>query len=113
VNISEVLDPATRSAKVRIELPNPQGIMRAGMFATANFQSKSLLDRLIVPQTAVVHLHDKDWVFIPAGGKQFRRITVKLGPQLPDGAQTVISGLKQGDRVVTNALQFASAIEEQ
>jgi cobalt-zinc-cadmium efflux system membrane fusion protein len=113
VNISEVLDPTTRTAKVRIELPNPQGIMRAGMFVTANFQSKTPVERVMVPVAAIVHLHDKDWVFVPAGGKQFRRVSVQLGPQLPDGLQTVISGLKPGDRVVTNALQFSTSIEEQ
>lgn len=113
INISEVLDPTTRTAKVRIELPNPQGIMRAGMFVTANFRSKTPVDRLLVPASAVVHLHDKDWVFLPAGEKQFKRVSVQPGPQLPDGFQTIVSGLKQGDRVVTNALQFSGSIEEQ
>ena len=113
VNISEVLDPTTRTAKVRIELHNPQGIMRAGMFVTANFQSKTPVERVIVPETAVVHSHDKDWVFVPVGGKQFRRVSVQLGPQLPEGLQTVINGLKPGDRVVSNALQFSTSIEEQ
>jgi membrane fusion protein, heavy metal efflux system len=112
VNISEVLDPATRSAKVRIELPNPQGLMRAGMFVTANFRSKTPVDRLLVPASAVVHMHDKDWVFLPIGEKQFKRVSVRPGPQLPDGFQTIVGGLKQGDRVVTNALQFSSSVEE-
>jgi membrane fusion protein, heavy metal efflux system len=112
VNISEVLDPTTRTAKVRIELPNPRGIMRAGMFVTANFRSKTPVERLLVPATALVHLHDKDWVFVPLGEKQFKRVPVQTGPQLPDGLQTIVSGLKQGDRVATNALQFSSSIEE-
>ena len=41
VNISEVLDPTTRSAKVRIELANPKGLMRAGMFVTATFKARN------------------------------------------------------------------------
>src|SRR6516162_6187669 len=65
VNISAVLDPATRTAKVRIELPNPQGIMRAGMFVTATFKGRQLIERVVVPATAVVHSHDKDWVLGP------------------------------------------------
>jgi membrane fusion protein, heavy metal efflux system len=112
INISQVLDPNTRTAKVRIELPNPKGVMRAGMFVTATFRAERPVDRVVVPASAVVHLHDKDWVFLPAGGKQFRRVAVQLGQQADDGAQAVISGLKPGDQVVTNALQFSSAAEE-
>ena len=112
INISQVLDPTTRAAKVRIELPNPKGVMRAGMFVTATFRATQPVERVVVPASAVVHLHDKDWVFAPAGGNQFRRVAVQLGPQEKDGQQQIISGLKPGDRVVTNALQFSSAAEE-
>jgi cobalt-zinc-cadmium efflux system membrane fusion protein len=112
INISQVLDPSTRAAKVRIELPNPHGIMRAGMFVTATFSARQPVERVVVPASAVVHLHDKDWVFLPAGGHQFRRVAVQLGPVEKDGQQQIISGLKPGDQVVTNALQFSSAAEE-
>src|SRR5271165_3504730 len=94
INISQVLDPNTRAAKVRIELPNPKGLMRAGMFVTATFRAERPVDRIVVPASAVVHLHDKDWVFLPAGGNQFRRVAVQLGAQEKDGSQQVISGLK-------------------
>jgi membrane fusion protein, heavy metal efflux system len=112
INISQVLDPNTRAAKVRIELPNPKGLMRAGMFVTAMFRASRPVDRVVVPASAVVHLHDKDWVFLPAGGNQFRRVAVQLGQQEKDGSDQVISGLKPNDQVVTNALQFSSAAEE-
>ena len=112
INISQVLDPNTRAAKVRIELPNPHGILRAGMFVTATFRASQPVNRVVVPASALVHLHDKDWVFLPAGQNQFRRIAVQLGAQEKDGAQQVISGLKAGDQVVANALQFSSAAEE-
>jgi len=112
INISQVLDPTTRAAKVRIELPNPHGIMRAGMFVTATFRASQPVERIVVPASAVVHLHDKDWVFLPAGENQFRRVAVQLGSAEKDGQQQIISGLKPGDRVVTNALQFATAAEE-
>lgn len=112
INISEVLDPNTRAAKVRIELPNPHGVMRAGMFVTATFRAKQPVDRIVVPASAVVHLHDKDWVFISAGGNQFRRVVVLLGAQEKDGTQQIVSGLKLGEQVVSNALQFSSAAEE-
>ena len=112
INISQVLDPNTRTAKVRIELPNPKGLMRAGMFVTATFRARQPVERVVVPASAVVHLHDKDWVVLPAGGNQFRRVAVQLGPVEKDGQQQIISGLKPGDQVVTNALQFSTAAEE-
>ena len=111
-NISEVLDPNTRTAKVRIELPNPNHLMRAGMYVTAMFRAHDKVDRPVVPASAVVHLHDKDWVFVPIGDNRFRRIAVQLGAQEKDGYQQVISGLKPNDQVVANALQFSSAAEE-
>ena len=112
INIGQVMDPTTRAAKVRIELPNPHGIMRAGMFVTATFQARQPVARVVVPASAVVHLHDKDWVFLPAGENRFRRVAVQLGQGEKDGQQQIISGLKPGDQVVTNALQFSSAAEE-
>ena len=112
INISQVLDPNTRTAKVRIELPNPHGIMRAGMFVTATFRARQLVDRVVVPTTAIIRLHDRNWVFVPAGGDQFRRVPVDLGPEEQGNYQQILSGLKPGDQVVTNALQFSSASEE-
>ncbi len=113
INISEVLDATTRSAKVRIELPNPQRVFRAGMFVTATFRSRAPVDRLLVPSSAVVHLHDKDWVFVSLGGTQFRRVAVQLGTEQHDGYQEIVTGLKPDDQVVVNALQFSSASEAQ
>ena len=108
-NISTVLDPSMRTAKVRLELANPGGIMRAGMFATATFRSKIAQIRPMVPVSAVLRLHDKDWVFVPMGGPQFRRTEVQSGPVSSDGFQVILSGLTEGGKVVANALQFASA----
>lgn len=108
-NISTVLDPSTRTAKVRLELANPRGLMRAGMFATATFRSRTAPIRPVIPTTAVLRLHDKDWVFVPLGGNQFRRVEVQAGPVSSAGFQVITSGLAVGGKVVTNALQFASA----
>ena len=108
-NISQVLDPATRSAKVRLELSNSNHVMRAGMFATAIFRSQAEMLRPIVPATAVMRLHDKDWVFSPLDGNKFRRREVQAGPVSADGYQVIAGGLSVGDKVVANALQFSSA----
>jgi membrane fusion protein, heavy metal efflux system len=110
-NISRVLDPSTRSAKVRIELDNPGRLMRSGMFVTAELHSRTLLERPVVPTSAVVHLHDKNWVFMPLGGNRFRKMEVQTGPPAGDNLQQILAGVKIHDKVVANALQFSSASE--
>jgi cobalt-zinc-cadmium efflux system membrane fusion protein len=104
-NIGAVLDPSIRAAKVRIEVKNP-GIMRLGMFAKATFRGQTTEMHTVVPASAVLHMHDRDFVFVPAPDKKFRRLEVVSGNLLPDNpnVQEVISGLRPGQQVVTNAL---------
>jgi len=111
-DISRVLDPNTRSAKVRIVLPNGDGALRPGMFALAKFRSRKLTDRVVVPSTAIMRLHDKDWVFRREGDKQFRKMTVQADGLAPDGMQEIRDGLKPGDEVVINALEFSTEVAE-
>jgi len=111
-DISRVLDPNTRSAKVRIVLPNPDGTLRAGMFASAAFHSRKLTDRVVVPATAIMRLHDKDWLFQKIGANRFRRIAVQTDGLAPDGKQEIRSGVKSGDEVVANALEFSTEVAE-
>jgi cobalt-zinc-cadmium efflux system membrane fusion protein len=110
-NIARVLDPATRTAKVRLELDNSRHIMRAGMFGTATFRSPSEELRPVVPASAVLRLHDKDWVFRSEGERRFRRVQVEAGPSMGNGMQQIFGGLASGDKVVSNALQFSSAAQ--
>jgi cobalt-zinc-cadmium efflux system membrane fusion protein len=111
-NIGAVLDPNIRSAKVRLEVANP-GMLRVGMFVTATFHGASAEVRATVPATAVLHLHDRDWVYIPAENGRFRRIAVVGGDMLPGKLQEIVSGIKPGDRVVTNALVLQNVVEQQ
>ena len=112
INISRVLDPATHTAKVRLELDNPDGLMRAGMFVTATFRSQTERTVMAVPSTAVLRLHDRDWAFRSEGGGKFRRTPIQAGPVAPDNSQEVLSGLSPGTQVVVDALQFSNAAEE-
>jgi membrane fusion protein, heavy metal efflux system len=111
-NILAVMDPNIRTAKVRLEVPNPDMIMRIGMFVTATFYGRKPEAHVAVPADAVLHLHDQDWVYAPAGGKQFRRVAIKAGDMLPNKMQEVLSGLKAGDRVVSNALAMENTVEQ-
>jgi membrane fusion protein, heavy metal efflux system len=110
-NIGPVLDPNIRTAKVRIEVRNP-GLMRPGMFVTATFHGLKNETRAAIPATAILHLHDRDWVYVPEGDNQFRRIAVTAGDMLPGSMQEIILGVTPGQRVVLNALEFQNTVEQ-
>jgi membrane fusion protein, heavy metal efflux system len=110
-NIGSILDPNIRTAKVRIEVKNP-GVMRPGMFVTATFQGRHKVKRAVVPADAVLHLHDRDWVYVPLQNKEFRRVEVKGGDMLPGGMQEIISGIEPGQQVVATALAFQATVEQ-
>jgi cobalt-zinc-cadmium efflux system membrane fusion protein len=106
--IGAELDPTLRTAKVRIQVPNPGFFMRVGMFATATLHGRSLQVVAAVPANAILHLHDRDWVYVPAAGAsgQFRRIPIQAGLLLPGNMQEVTSGIDPGQLVVRNALEL-------
>lgn len=111
-NILPILDPNIRTAKVRLEVPNPGKIMRVGMFATATFFGRKPETYAAVPATAVLHLHDRQWVYVPLGGGHFKRTEVVTGNMLPGNQQEIISGINPGTQVVQNALAFDNAVEQ-
>ena len=111
-DIGPVLDPNIRTAKVRIEIPNP-GILKLGMFVTATFQSREKHSFAVVPASAILHLHDRDWVFTPSGGNQFKRVEVESGDMLPGGKQQILAGITPGQRVVEKVLELEATLEAQ
>jgi len=110
-NILPILDPSIRTAKVRIEVPNP-GLMRIGMFVTATFFGKQPVIRAAIPSSAILHLHDREWVYAPVARGHFKRMEVATGNTLPGNLQEVVSGLKPGDQVVSNALPLQNTVEQ-
>jgi cobalt-zinc-cadmium efflux system membrane fusion protein len=58
----------------------------------------------ILPASAIMHIHDRDFVYVPAQDKKFRRVEVVSGDELPGGMQEVKSGINIGQQVVSNAL---------
>jgi membrane fusion protein, heavy metal efflux system len=110
--IDAVLDPSIRTAKVRIQVPNPDRLMRIGMFATATFHGRRAEQHVSVPASAILHLHDRDWVYVPAGEGKFKRVGVVGGAMIGDGKQEVTSGLAVGQQVVTNALELQNSAEQ-
>jgi cobalt-zinc-cadmium efflux system membrane fusion protein len=110
-NILPIVDPTIRTAKVRLEVDNP-GLMRIGMFVTATFHGLSTERHAMVPSSAILHLHDREWVYVPLPNGYFRRAEVTAGGMLPNGMQEIISGLSPGDKVISNALVFQNTVEQ-
>ncbi len=111
--ILPVLDPNLHTAKVRLEVANP-GLMRIGMFVTATFYGKQAEMRAVLPAAAILHSHDREWVYVPLPNQagHFKRVEVVTGNTLPDKMQEIISGIKPGDQVVSSALPLQNTLEQ-
>jgi cobalt-zinc-cadmium efflux system membrane fusion protein len=104
-DIGAILDPSVRTAKARIDMENP-GMIRLGMFATATFHDPQKHDSVLVPASAILHLHDRDWVFVPHRSSQmFHRVEVQAGGTV-SGQQVVLTGIQPGDQMVKDALML-------
>ncbi len=113
-DIGATLDPSIRTAKVRIQVQNPQGKLRIGMFATATIIGSSATTTAAVPATALLHLHDETFVFVPTGQDgTFRRVSVKEGQTLPGDVVQIDGGLMAGQQVVANALDLQNTADNQ
>ena len=101
------VDPATRTAKIRVEVPNPGDNLRLGMFVSMNLQTGDRERITVVPQSAVQPVGERMVVYVPVEGEdaKFAERTVKLG--LSRGAVVqVLEGLKPGEKVVTDGSFF-------
>jgi cobalt-zinc-cadmium efflux system membrane fusion protein len=112
-DIGAVLDPTTRTAKVRIQVDNSAHTMRVGMFATATLRGQKAETRKVVPASAVLHLQDRDWVYVPLGNGQFRRTEVRGGAMVDGGGQEVLSGLGAGQQVIAKALDLQNSAAQE
>ena len=110
-NILPIMDPNIRTAKVRLEVENP-GLMRFGMFVTATFHGEAAERRATVPAAAILHLHDRQWIYTPEGNGRFRRVEVTVGDALPGNLQEIVSGIKPGEPVVAAALVIQQSLEQ-
>src|SRR5881296_4143066 len=104
------VDPATRTAKVRVEVPNRNGDLRLGMFVTVAFQTSSSEHVTVIPRAAVQTIGDRSVVYVPVDGDdgKFVERRVRLGIPSGDSVQ-VLDGLKPGDKVVTDGSFFLRA----
>lgn len=113
-DIGAQLDPSIRTAKVRIQVPNPGNLLRLGMFATATLQTAASQPQVAVPSTAVLQLHDRSYVFVPGqGAGVFNLVEVKTGRTLDNNLVVVLSGIGAGQQVVANALDLQNTADQE
>lgn len=98
--ISDVLDPKTRTAKVRCEVQNPTGRLKLEMFATIVIPTPKGRSAVMVPSAALQQINDQQLVFVQVAENEFERRDVKLGSREGDWTE-IVSGVKPGERVVT------------
>lgn len=104
------VDQATRTAKVRVEVPNRGGDLRLGMFVTMGIETGTTERITVVPRAAVQTIGDRSVVYVPAEGEEgkFVERAVKLGAPAGD-LVPVLDGLKPGEKVVTEGSFFLRA----
>ena len=98
--VGGTLDEATRSAQARVVVDNPQGLLRAGMFAKVRLQPSDAGQALALPLEAVLQDEGRSFVFVHLTGPYYMRRPVTVGPAA-EGWVPVTGGLKAGDTVVT------------
>jgi len=106
--VAPVLDPATRTAQIEVEIPNPQARLKPGMYAKVHFTVEQHNKALVVPANAIVDYNNQRGVFVRGQGDVAKFQAVKTGIEQPDFIE-VASGLNEGDHVVTTG---AAALRE-
>lgn len=104
------VDPQTRTAKVRVEVPNPDGRLKLGMYMDLSFTTQSGGRSVAVPRAAVQTIGDRHVVFVPVKDEEgkFLQHVVPVGRLVGD-SYTILSGLKPGETVVTEGSFFLRA----
>jgi cobalt-zinc-cadmium efflux system membrane fusion protein len=106
-NISDVIDPTSRTLKVRVVLPNRQHRLKPEMFANLSI-ARTTAPEFVLPTTAVVHEGSSSYVFIQTAPGKYEQRQVATGA-LRGKTVVVTSGLKDGDQVVTTGAALLRA----
>ncbi len=106
--LGDTLDPQTRTAPVRIVVPNPGTRLRPGMFVSARIAEPATRNALFIPEDALQDINGLQVVFVSPDGQSFQARTVNLGTR-SQGKVEVVSGLRPGDRIVVNGAFMVKA----
>jgi Cu(I)/Ag(I) efflux system membrane fusion protein len=99
--IAPVLQPETRTAQVRIELPNPRGLLKPAMYASVDLATGSQAPRLAVPEPAILDTGTRQLVLVDRGAGEFEPRPVRTGIHA-DGYTEILAGVVAGEAVVVN-----------
>ncbi len=100
VHLGTVVEPETRSIPIIYELPNPEGLLRAGMFVDVHLETHSVVDAVAVPEEAVVLDNGRPVAFVLSDGEHFQRRDLEIGIR-DNGLVQVVKGIQAGERVAT------------
>jgi membrane fusion protein, heavy metal efflux system len=98
--VSDVIDPMTRTAKVRVSVPNPSARLKPEMFASITLGVGASSDALTVPASAVFTENGRSWVYVSIKPGHFTRRSIEVD-QDESASRRVLSGLRAGEQVVT------------
>lgn len=110
--IYPTVDEKTRTVKVRMEFHNPGFFLKPGMFASVEIVAEVAASTLLVPDMAVLRSGERNTVFVALAGGKFEPRVIALGPRAEGGLYQVLSGLQEGERIVTSG-QFMLDSESQ
>jgi RND family efflux transporter MFP subunit len=100
--IEPQVNEKTRTVPLKLEVPNPRGRLRAGMYATVRFQPIVARDAVLVPNLAVLRTGQRNLVVVAEGGGRFTPREIQLGSE-GDERVEIVAGLRAGERIVTSA----------
>jgi len=98
--ISDLLDPQTRTARVRCEVSNAEGLLKLDMFATVRLPTKFRKDGIAIPTDAIQQIAGKEVVFVRTGDTTFEQRSIRVG-KIVQGLAEILEGLQTGEVVVT------------
>jgi multidrug efflux pump subunit AcrA (membrane-fusion protein) len=98
LKLGEQLDPATRTLQIRIAVPNPQGLLKPEMYATANVRQTGRSSALYLPDEAIQDIDGVPVVFVRRGQNDFEARTIKTGQHV-EGETEILEGLRPGEAV--------------
>jgi RND family efflux transporter MFP subunit len=110
VNIASIVDPETRTLSVVYEMPNPEGLFRAGMFANVYLETRTATNVAALPEKAIVKDNGRPTAYVLVDGENFQRRDLEVGVR-DNGFVEVKAGVTEGERVVTKgayAIKLAS-----
>jgi len=110
--ISDKVDPESRTLKIRLLVPNPGMLLKSEMFVTASLELSERTTGVTVPSKALLSEDDKNYLFVADGERQFERRLVTAAPD-GSGRVRVTSGLRSGDRIVTDGALLLSFRQKQ